>query len=154
MDIDLKLKVLSKIAKNLNGQKIVWAVGASTLLYLKGVVNNFNDIDLMIEQKDRDTVKSILSKIGRARNTEKNKQYNSKAFFEFVVDGVDIDVIAGFVIKHQEKEYYFPLEKDKINETVVVENETIYLHDVDEWKKYYRLMNRQDKVKVIEECMN
>ena len=42
------------IASKLNAAGIVWDVGASLLLYLHGITDEFHDIDLMVRQEDAD----------------------------------------------------------------------------------------------------
>ncbi len=149
MDVKYKLAVLSKIATVFNENNVLWAVGASTLLYIKGIVDNFNDIDLMIDEKDVDKVTRLLLKLGELKENETSKLYKSKAFLEFCVDNVDVDVIAGFIIVNENTEHYFPLKSSDIQEIVKVNNANIHLHSVDEWEKYYLLMKRYDKVNII-----
>lgn len=43
-----KLEVLCRIAHSLNRGKVLWALGGSLLLYLKGKTDTFHDIDLMV----------------------------------------------------------------------------------------------------------
>ncbi len=57
--IEKKLTILSKIAEELNARGVTWAVGASLLLYFKGIVTAFNDIDLMISEEDYEAAKEI-----------------------------------------------------------------------------------------------
>jgi len=47
-----KIEVLLKIANLFNENAITWNVGASCMLYLRDVVEDFNDIDLMIHIDD------------------------------------------------------------------------------------------------------
>lgn len=42
-----KLELLEKIAYHFNKENVEWALGASMLLYFKGITTEFNDIDLM-----------------------------------------------------------------------------------------------------------
>ena len=44
---DKKLKVLAALAADLNESDILWAVGASAMLFLRGIVPEFRDIDLL-----------------------------------------------------------------------------------------------------------
>ena len=47
-----KLSVLSKLALEFNRENVIWAVGASLLLYFKGYVKDFNDLDIMVADID------------------------------------------------------------------------------------------------------
>lgn len=59
MIIQHKLEILSQIAKKLNEGHITWAVGGSLLLYFKGIVDEFHDIDLMVHADDAEEAKSL-----------------------------------------------------------------------------------------------
>ena len=59
-DIEYKLKVLTKIGTQLNEAGITWAIGASLLLYFQGITDEFNDIDIMVMEKDVLRLKEIF----------------------------------------------------------------------------------------------
>lgn len=46
-----KLQVLVQLAELFNEHEIQWAVGGSLLLYFKGLVSDFHDLDLMIDEQ-------------------------------------------------------------------------------------------------------
>ena len=50
MTKEAKLQVLARIARLLNEEEILWAVGGSALLYLKEIVSDFHDLDLIIDE--------------------------------------------------------------------------------------------------------
>lgn len=64
MTVEKKLSVLSKIGKVLNENNIVWAVGGSLLLYFKGKVAVFQDIDIMVIEDNVKELKEILQQYG------------------------------------------------------------------------------------------
>lgn len=144
-----KLNILSIIAKKFNENNIVWAVGGSTLLYLKGLTDFFADIDIEVKEDDVLLAKKLLNELGILKENKPNKDFKTKYFLEFVVDGVDIDLMAGFTIVNNGKEYYFPLKEDDIYKIIKINEEKIPLHSVLKWKEYYKLMNREDKVKLL-----
>ena len=47
-----KLELLEKIAYHFNKENVEWALGASMLLYFKGITTEFHDIDLMVSNDD------------------------------------------------------------------------------------------------------
>lgn len=59
-----KIELLKKIAHRFNESNVVWALGASMLLYFKGIVPDFHDIDLMVVNSDVECVRRILSEMG------------------------------------------------------------------------------------------
>ena len=48
-----KIELLQKIAHRLNEAHVQWALGASMLLYFKGITSAFHDIDLMVADMTR-----------------------------------------------------------------------------------------------------
>ena len=51
-EIQKKIELLQKIAHRSNEANIEWALGASMLLYFKGIISEFHDIDLMVSVHD------------------------------------------------------------------------------------------------------
>lgn len=126
------------------------------MLYLKGIAPDFHDIDLMISLKDADKVEQILLEMGRMcpPNPIKNPMYHTKRFMEFVIDSIDVDVMAGFIIEKDGEIYDCSLHKNQIVEVVKLDGESIPLQSLDLWAKYYRLMGRKDKVLMIEKALS
>lgn len=145
-----KLAVLSKIADRLNAAGITWAVGASLLLYLKGIATDFNDIDIMVTERDVSSLKEILLSLGVINPPNPNPIYKTRHFYEFVIDGVDVDVMAGFVIVDDGREYDCSLQDDQVVEYISVGHAKIPLQSVALWRKYYTFMHRDKKVAMID----
>ncbi len=148
-EIKKKLLTLSQIAEELNRQKITWAIGASLLLYLKGMVDEFHDIDIMVAEEDVEKAQKALLSLGNQIPANLKTQYKTKCFLEFSIDGVDVDMIAGFTIVHDDTDFYFPLKKDNINDYTEINGARIPLQSTEEWRIYYELMGRIDKVEIM-----
>ena len=97
-DTEHKLMVLADIARELNKEKITWAIGASLMLYLRGIVTQFHDIDIMVAECDAERAEQAICRIGKEQPRNGTAQYKTRYFIEFTVDGVDVDLMAGFVI--------------------------------------------------------
>ncbi|MDY0074378.1 MAG: hypothetical protein RBR75_00640, partial [Acholeplasmataceae bacterium] len=121
----------------------------STLLFLKGISKNFNDIDIMVSEEDVEQLKILLLELGTLEPVNPHKSFKTKRFLEFKIDEVEVDVIAGFIIISDNKEYYFPLEKNHELEEIEFDGIKIPLQSLREWKKIYKLMGRIDKVEMI-----
>lgn len=150
MDRQAKLAVLEEIAAEFNEKGITWAVGASLLLYFKGIVADFNDIDIMIAEEDVGRVRGILAEYGTLKPENPNPLYKTHIFLEYLVDGVELDIMAGFEIVTADGEQFFPLKKEDIRDFVRVNETRIPLQSVEEWRKYYVLMGREEKVRLID----
>jgi hypothetical protein len=153
-NIQFKLTLLSHIAKELNNRNITWAIGASMLLYFKGITSEFEDIDIMVSEEEFGIAKEVLLSFGKMQPPNPNDKYRTRYFGEFIVDGVDIDVMAGFIIVDKDKECYFPLKRETIKDFTEVNGIRIPLQALEEWRDYYKLMGRTEKVKMIDILLN
>lgn len=63
-ELQKKMDVLQKITAEFNKDNLLWAIGASLLLYFKGVAEVFHDIDIMVDEKDVERCKNILLNMG------------------------------------------------------------------------------------------
>ena len=145
-----KLEVLGRIGELFNNKEITWAIGASLLLYFEGITDTFHDIDIMVHEDDVAKAKEILLSLGQLCPPNPNAQYTTKYFYEFVIDGVDVDVMAGFTIVCDGKEYDCSLQKQQIEKYIEMNGVRIPLQSISLWREYYRLMKRENKVAMID----
>jgi hypothetical protein len=144
-----KLAVLKRIGKALNQKRVRWGLGGSLLLYFEGIASTFHDIDILIAEKDLSKALIALRFLGKAENPNPQEGFHTKHFIEYNFEGVEIDLIAGFVIVHNGKDYYLPLRQREIAEYALLEGTKIPLMSVRAWERYYDLMGRKDKVALI-----
>jgi len=142
---DDKIAVLIKAAKKLNEVSITWAVGASLLLYLRGLTSEFHDIDIMVSKAQIEQVKEIFLTMEGLQDANLNGKFG---MMEFVVDDVEIDVMDGFF--EASVGLYFVLGAGDIEDWVEIGGERIPLQSLEEWKLFYGIMGRPEKVKLIE----
>ena len=153
-ETDQKIELLKEIARRFHAAGITWALGASMLLYFKGIASEFHDIDLMISDEDVDSARRILSEMGELQPPNPNPKYKTKAFMEFVINFVDVDVMAGFSIQHDGKLYDCSLNNDQIVEWLTLEDVRIPLQSPMLWCSYYELMGRKEKVAMIKSALS
>ena len=148
-----KIGVLVKIAERFQEAGVTWALGVSMLLCFKHISAEYHDIDLMVAESDADRVREILRKMGTIQPPNPSPSYRTKVFLDFVIDSVDVDVMAGFSIMRAGMPYDCPLKKEQIVEWVLLEGEKIPLQFPFLWSRYYRLMGREEKAAIIEKAM-
>ena len=148
-EIAHKISTFLRIAQAFEKGKIIWAVGASLLLYLKEISDNFNDIDLLIREEDVPTARAILENLGRPKPTNSSTKYKSAAFLEYEIDGVEIDLIAGFTISANGQDHRFPLTPESISEHILINSQRIPLQSPEYWRRLYLLMGRHEKALMI-----
>lgn len=145
-----KLSVLHKIANEFKSHQVEFALGGSAMLYLKGIVKEFNDLDLIVSPKSVLTVVEIMHRLGKLETIPANPQFSTLYFYKFRVDHVSVDVISELIINHQGKRHYFPFEKIEHSESYSLNGIEIPLQSIQDWKIFYRLMDRLDKIHLIE----
>ncbi len=145
-----KKVILAKIAQLFNEKSITWGLGASMMLYFRKVVTTFHDIDIMVDTKDIQSALALLSPLGTHVKRVPNAQYQTEYFYEFVIEGVDIDVMAGFKIVKDAQVHDCPFTKENIDGHILLHHQCVYLQSLSDWKRYYALMGRQEKVQLID----
>jgi hypothetical protein len=148
---DDKLHVLAGIAGKLNEAGVHYALGGSLLLYFYGLTDIFHDIDLMVSLEDAEKAKEALLSLGQLQSPNPKAVYKTKAFYEFTVSGVDIDVMAGFIIVRNGREYDCSLLPDPHRAFLTVGGQKVYLDSLADWRRYYFLMGREEKVRMIDQ---
>jgi len=145
------LDTLIYIAEKLNQADIVWGVGASMLLNMHGIKNKPNDIDILVDIKDIDKADKILSGIGEKKLREKTDRYSTKYFYEYVINGFDIDVMSGLQINHIDGIFEYTFDYDSISDIRNVNGVRIPLTSLEDWYVIYQLIpNREAKAAMIE----
>ncbi|MCI2069472.1 MAG: hypothetical protein LKJ88_07935 [Bacilli bacterium] len=143
-----KLRVLCKIAKVFNDKGIVWAVGASLLLFFLKRTDDFHDIDIMIAEDDIEKTKSAMNDLGQLQPPNRVNRYRTKCFLEYKIGEVDIDLMAGFVIVKDGNEYQCEFDKTHIGSIIQCQGESIPLQRLEDWHRYYELMDRPQKAEM------
>lgn len=151
--IDKKITVLVKIGRALNKENISWSLGASAMLYLRGYVNYFDDIDIMVSEPDVEKTKHVLDILGTREAKASNPNYKTKVYLEYNIDNIEVDIMAGLIIVSDDMEYYFPLKEEEGDE-INIDEVIIHIDSVELWLNYYTLMNRIDKVEIINRRKN
>lgn len=144
-------EALSYIGEKLNEDGVVWAVGASILLQRYGFIDNPNDIDILVDLKDIEKADKILKSIGEKKIRDKSETYSTKYFYEYVVRGIDIDVIAGLSINFNNGIFEYKFDFTSISEFKKINGVNIPLSSLEDWYVIYQLIpNREVKVNMIE----
>lgn len=149
-----KIAVLKEIARRFNEAGVVWALGASMLLYFKGIVPDFDDIDLMVSNEDANAARGILLEMGELQPPNPNAKYKTSVFLEFVIDGVDVDAMAGFAIVSGDATVDCALKREQIAEIIDLDGVQVPAQSVSLWRTYYKLMGRTDKVEMIRNALS
>lgn len=145
-----KLAVLGEIARALNGGDVVWAVGGSLLLYCKGKTDTFRDIDIMVWEEHVETLKALLLPLGILAPPAPNPGYKARHFLNFTIRGVEVNVMGGMFIVKDGKDYDCSLSPSQVAEYIWINGERIPLQSLEDWRRYYLLMGREEKAAMID----
>lgn len=145
-----KLAVLARIAGAFRRAEVTWALGASALLYFRGLVPDFHDLDLMVLSPDAERAQEVLARLGTPLPPKASDPiYRSAVFRQYRVDGVEADLMAGMVIVKDGAAHDCSLRPEDIAGTVTVLGEAVPLHALACWRRYYALMGREEKAKLL-----
>jgi hypothetical protein len=149
------LDVLVKIARELNSKNIKWVVGSSIVMNHFNLVDKMNDIDIIISREDIHKADEILKQMGVMRPLEIDPGiYTTEVFHEYVVDGIDVDMMCGFGISHEEGIYEYELNNDTYVDSFNLDGEKIYYSSLEDWYVLYQLIGgREVKVNKIEDYL-
>jgi hypothetical protein len=150
------LDTLSYIGEKLNNAGILWAVGASIVLNHYGLVDKPNDIDILVDINDIKRADEIINELGSKKPLEKGESalYSTKYFYEYIVNGIDVDIMAGFAINFNEGTYEYSFDKEAVTNAKKTNGVEIPLTSLEDWYVLYQLMpNREKKVSIIEEYL-
>ena len=141
---------LKRIAEQLNGAGLTWAVGGSMMLYLRGRCSQVNDIDLMVDERQVEKARELLAGMGRVLPGNDDVRFQTRHYHKFCIGGVDVDLIAGFVIVKDGEAHECPLLKRDITERKDLRGVAVPLHALSTWREYYALMGKPEKAAMCE----
>ena len=112
-------EALFTIYDELNKANIRWGLACSTNLFIRGVVDEFHDLDFIVDIKSISKIEKIMGKLGAIlKETGGNGYCESDIYMHFQFGRIDIDFISGFRVMTfgTHFEYYFnPEELQYIN---------------------------------------
>lgn len=145
---------LSYMGEKLNNSNITWAVGASILLNQFGLVDKPNDIDIFVDIKDIEKTDEILKGMGDKNKWEKTATYSTKYFYEYIISGINVDVMAGFAVNHSNGVFEYIFDYKSISEFRLINGVDIPFTSLEDWYVIYQLIpNREPKVNLIEKYL-
>lgn len=133
-------EALFKLADEFNKSGIRWGLACSMNLFLRGLVDEFHDLDLVVEEEDIPKVKDIMEKNGGIlKATGGNGFCESNCYMHFQLKRVDIDIISGFRIITFGTKFLYNFNESEI-EYIKVEEKKIPLIPVEALYLLYAMM--------------
>lgn len=133
-------EALFKLTDEFNKSGIRWGLACSMNLFLRGLVDEFHDLDLVVEEEDIPKVKDIMEKNGGIlKATGGNGFCESNCYMHFQLKRVDIDIISGFRIITFGTKFLYNFNETEI-EYIKVEEKKIPLIPVEALYLLYAMM--------------
>jgi hypothetical protein len=150
-----KSKAVIRFFEWLDENNIIWALGASSVMYYNDHPVEPRDIDLFIRKEDFGEVAKRLSEVGtESVKIDHQSIYNTQGFMTVIVEGIEIDLIAGFYIFHSEGEYRMIFDKSSIDQRIDENGIGINIMSLEDWYILYQLIpGREEKAKTIKEML-
>ena len=146
-----KFSALQKIAREFNGENITWGVGGSLLLYINGLSDQFEDIDLVVQEGDALACQRLLIKHGPMMPKNPNERYRTRGFFEFTIDEAEIDLMCVLSIMSHDQETVVPFDDSMIERWEPFGIEKLPLMHLEDWYLIYALIERTAKLELLED---
>jgi len=142
------IDVVTKLANLLNKEEISWAIGGSLLLSINGIDTSVRDIDIVVDEKDMESLKNLMKNSGFNYVIKGPKPpSNSSMLLSIELDGIEVEFLVGFKVG----KYQYPNGKKLVSETINKDGIDINLCHMEHWLIVYEELNRQEKIKLIKE---
>lgn len=129
------------VAKELQKRNLSWALGCSMNLFFRGIVDDFNDIDIITNETSIKDLKETLEGLGAVLvGTGGNGYCESDYYYHFQLGRVDIDVISGFRILTYNSQYYYCYKKQQLDYFTVTDKLSINLYPLEAMYILYYMM--------------
>ncbi|CAG9623228.1 nucleotidyltransferase domain-containing protein [Sutcliffiella rhizosphaerae] len=142
---------LTMIGSRINREKITWAVGGSLLLCFHGLIEDPNDIDLLVDEKDATRLNQLLAAFGTEKVAISKDPFRTRYFSKFAINHADYDIMGGFAIEHKEGVYKFSFTEESVVESKTVNGIDIPLCALEDWYILYSLIpGKEEKATLLE----
>jgi len=142
---------LFEVISNFNQTGIRYALGGSALLYYHGITDTVHDLDFIIHPSDIEKANVCMKKVGIAIAASKKFQYGTRHYKKYLVDGVEVDLMADLIIFHGVYSFEHHFDSSDLIQTFTVRGESVKLGNLEDWYLIYLFIgSREDKVKALE----
>lgn len=139
-------QVLEKVVAYLQQERIHFGIGGSLLLHHHGLPVTPRDIDLVVALADAERSVLLLSEMGTVVEQDETSLYATEVFQEFIIEGIDLDLMSGLQIRHDEGVFVYPFAEQSIDSAGFP-----FMALVDWYVIYQLIPGREQKVTMIED---
>lgn len=118
--------ILGSLVVAFEEEKVQYAVGCSFNLFLRGIVDEFNDFDFIVDSKSICKVREIMEGLGAELiATGGNGYCESDYYFHYQLGKTDIDIISGFRILTYGTKIYYAYNKAEVEYAEIYDDVTL-----------------------------
>ncbi|WP_323679506.1 hypothetical protein [Exiguobacterium indicum] len=139
-------QVLEKVVACLQHEQIHFGIGGSLLLHHHGLPVTPRDIDLVVALADAERAVLLLSEMGTVVEQDETSLYETEVFQEFMIEGIDLDLMSGLQIRHDKGVFVYPFAEQSIDSAGLP-----FMALVDWYVIYQLIPGREQKVVMIED---
>ncbi|MBR3255327.1 MAG: hypothetical protein IKF97_03820 [Clostridia bacterium] len=115
-----------KAIQAFNQAGIHYAVACSFNLFLRGMVDDFHDFDIIVQLEDVPKLKNVMQNLGAELVlTGGNGYCESEAFMRYHLGRTDFDIISGFKVITFGTQYLYRYDKTEVEEIKIYEDDPI-----------------------------
>ncbi|MGI1805524.1 nucleotidyltransferase domain-containing protein [Exiguobacterium sp. TDN 0502] len=101
-------EALAYIVKAFQQEQIRFGIGGSLLLAHHGLPVTPRDIDVVVTLEDAERAIRLLAEMGTVVEQDETSLYATQVFQEFIIKGIDVDLMSGLQIRHDEGIFVYP----------------------------------------------
>lgn len=109
-------EALFKLIDEFEKEGVRWSVICSSNLFLRGIVDEFHDLDFLIDESDIDKVIEIMERNKAVLiETGGNGYCESDVYMHYQLGRVDVDILAGFRVNTYSTSYRYKFNKKELD---------------------------------------
>lgn len=135
--------VLFEVTQRFNELSIIYGIGASTMLKLRGIDISVHDIDIMIKEDQFMLAYYCLVSFCDEQVVEPSNLFKTQYFKRFTYKGIEIDLMSGMGIVHESG--IFNYEFDLSDKCIEFEKTLVPICYLEDWFVFYHLMPNRFK---------
>lgn len=138
----VRKKVLENVCRAFEGTDITWAIAMSCSIFFRGITDDFNDFDILIDINDVEKFEQIFKRIGGIvnDNTIQKASFSSPYYKEATLNGLHFDLIGDMTVNTFGKNYKYVLQRKDVEYRTIDGGLTIPLAPVEANYLLYAMM--------------
>lgn len=117
-DMKHKKEILLRLVKAMKEENVTWALSCSSSYFFRGILDEFDDYDIVVEKRSVEKFTKVFEKIGGkieiGKKNGKESFFSSKFFAYGTIEGVEFDIMRGFTVTTYSMEYCYELKAQEI----------------------------------------